>query len=176
MRRPDMPRRTQQSTRRRKSWREAGGYLWRTRKPHALIGLPIIGRHNAYVGETSSRRHRDAQHLQGSAYGAPAKDWADLDPRCYPLPMMCPNAAWARKGQEWLYIKLLLPVYNVKHNGTNPRRITPAQARAQRAARGRARVHAGVAFNVGRAMVRLVVTLAVLALAAKIGWEFTPWA
>lgn len=119
-----------------KGWRTAGCYVWRTRKPGAPLGLPIIGRHFGYVGETGSRYHRDRQHIHGGGrYGAVAKPWADLAPRCYPLPCLFPRWKWGRKIQEWFWIKLLLPVYNDKHNRSNPRRIKLGRQEAQRWAR-----------------------------------------
>lgn len=124
------------------SWRRRGVYVWRTDKPYALRCLPFIGRHFAYVGQSNSFRRRDREHLFGSmAYDSPvqAKPWSDLRPKRYAVPVLFPGWRWARERQEWLMIKLLLPVYNVQHNRTNPRRITPARALAQRAMRDRNR-------------------------------------
>lgn len=119
-----------------RGWREAGCYVWRTRKPHAPIGLPFIGRHFAYGGETGSRYHRDLQHIRGGgSYSTLPKPWSDLDPKPYPLPCFFPNNRRFRQFQEKLYIRLLLPVYNVEHNKGNPRRITPRKAAQQRAER-----------------------------------------
>ncbi len=99
--------------------------------------LPIFsGRHNAYVGHTSSRFHRDNQHKLGSStWGKASAAWADLDLKIYSLPCAFPRSKQAREIQEWLYIKLLLPVYNVEHNKTNPRKITRGKAQSQRWAR-----------------------------------------
>ncbi len=77
------------------SWKTRGCYVWRTRKPHSLLGFglrfwvpmavgvacllaaldgpwwlsPVLlmfsGRHTAYVGQTGSRHFRDQQHLYG---------------------------------------------------------------------------------------------------------------
>ncbi len=149
---------------RRRNWKQAGCYVWRTRKPHAFLGLPIIGRHTAYVGETSSRYHRDRQHRYGGGtYGHTAKMWADLDPKVYALPCLLPWWKPARKAQEKLWILLLAPVYNVQWNGWNPRRITPRQLERQRWARDAS----GMRVNVGRALSRGALTLGLLALA---GW------
>ena len=94
------------------------------------------GRHNAYVGQTSSRWHRDNQHRMGSStYGTPGAAWADLDMKIYPIPCFFPRKVWAREFQEKLWIKLLLPVYNVEWNKGNPRKISRAKAQAQRWAR-----------------------------------------
>ena len=150
------------------SWRRRGVYVWRTRKPYALFGWSLkwmlaaailgalllwqmdgpwwiafflvlfSGRHTAYVGMTSSRKHRDEQHIFGGK-GQPAKPWADLDPRVYAIPSLFPGWPWARETQEWLWIKLLLPVYNVIHNKHNPRRIPPDRAKRQRVLRESAR-------------------------------------
>lgn len=155
-------------TRRRRTWRKAGCYLWRTRKPHAPIGLPLLGRHNGYVGQTNSRRRRDEQHQRGSlTYGTMPARWSDLEPKVYALPCLFPNWKRARLAQEWLWIKLLMPVYNVQHNRTNPRRITPRRAAAQRAERDR--VHLG--FNLGRLAVRWVIGAVVWTAIALVGWE-----
>lgn len=81
---------------RRRGWRQAGCYVWRTRKPYAIVGLSLrwlllaglviglylyftggwwwlallapffSGRHTAYVGETGNRFFRDQQHIKGS--------------------------------------------------------------------------------------------------------------
>ncbi len=119
-----------------RGWRNCGCYGIRARKPSAPFGLPFVGRHWAYVGESSSRRHRDAQHLVGGgAYSVKPKDWADLDPKVYPLPCPFPHWRWTRKAMEKFYIALFWPVYNVQYNRWNPRRITPVQAKRQRYAR-----------------------------------------
>lgn len=158
---------------RRRGWRQAGCYVHRTRKPSAPLGLPIIGRHTAYVGETSSRYHRDRQHRYGGGtYGATAKMYSDLDLKIYPLPCLFPNNATARKAQEWLYIKLMLPVYNVQHNRHNPRRITPRQAERQRWARDAARGKYGVGFNIGRMLARWAIGLALLAVIGTAVWQW----
>jgi hypothetical protein len=116
-----------------RGWRNCGCYAWRTRKPSAPIGLPFIGRHFAYVGETGSRRHRDVQHAAGGGtYNAVRKDWADLDPKVYPLPCPFPQWKWTRKAMETLYMFLLWPVYNDQKNKWNPRRISLNRARRQR--------------------------------------------
>ena len=120
------------------SWRRRGVYVWRCDKPYALFGLPIIGRHFAYVGQSNSFARRDREHLYGSsAYDAVVlpKPWSDLRPKRYAVPVLFPGWRWARERQEWLMIKLLLPAYNVQHNRTNPRRISPERARIQRAMR-----------------------------------------
>lgn len=111
-------------------------YAYRTRKPGALLGLPLIGRHWGYVGQTRNPKMRDREHLEGGGrYGAAPKDWADLEPRRYVLFRLkhCPQ--WVLDLAEVVAIRLLLPVYNVQHNRGNPRRVKPAVARAQR--RGR---------------------------------------
>lgn len=122
------------------SWRKRGVYVWRCDKPYALLGLPFIGRHFAYVGQSNSFRRRDREHLLGStAYESVVlpKPWSDLRPKRHAVPILFPGWRWARERQEWLMIKMLMPVYNVQHNRTNPRRIAPARALAQRAIRDR---------------------------------------
>lgn len=143
----------------RRTWREAGCYLHRARKPHAPLGLPIIGRHNAYCGETSARRYRDAQHLgalvPGARYAGTEASWSDLDVKIYPLPCAFPNNATARKIQETLWIALLKPVYNVQKNWLNPRCISRKKALALRAARQLN----GRTFSLPRAAYRLLFAL-----------------
>lgn len=113
----------------------AGGvYGYRTRKPGAWWGLPFIGRHWAYIGETTSFYHRGKQHIEGGGtYQAVRKNWSDLDPKCYCLPL--PSWKWLLRSVETLAIVLTWPVYNIQKNRWNPRRIPPWQAAAQRAAR-----------------------------------------
>lgn len=150
-----------------KAWRRRGVYLWRCRKPHSWLGLPLIGRHNAYVGETSSRFHRDRQHLHGGGrFGAVQKPWADLDPKCYPLPCLFPGWTWVRRGQEKLYIWLLLPVYNAAWNKANPRRIKPGKAEQQRWRRDRNKL----SIDIRVMLARLLVWLTIVSAAAIGGW------
>lgn len=111
-------------------------YVYRTRKPGAVFGVPVLGRHTAYVGQTRNLPARHAEHLHGGGrYGQPAKPWADLKPRRYVVLRMkrCPQ--WVLNVVEHLAIRLLLPVYNVQHNRGNPRRITPPAARRQHSVR-----------------------------------------
>ncbi len=127
------------SRKRRRTWRERGCYAWRTRKPHAPLGLPVIGRHTAYVGQTSSRWHRDRQHLSGDArYGSLPAPWSDLAPKRYPLPCLFPQWRWSRELSEWAWTWILCPVYPVKKQPPwNLRRIGRDRAARQRAARDR---------------------------------------
>jgi hypothetical protein len=133
----------------------AGWWWW----PWLILVL-FSGRHIAYIGETSSRYFRDRQHLEGSTkYGAKGKPWADLDPKVYPVPIFLPHWRWLRKSFEWLLIKLLCPVYNtLLQPKYNLRRIRPAQAEAQRAARDAL----GMKVNIGRAIGRWAMTAVLL--------------
>jgi hypothetical protein len=141
--------------------------VWRTRKPHAFLGLPVIGRHTAYVGETGSRYFRDRQHRYGdSRYQAAGKPWSDLKPKVYPLPCLFPASPTARKIQEKLWIWLLLPVYNVEWNTKNPRRITPMKAQQQRWWREEHK-----AVQRGAAAVRAALALALTVGLTYMGWE-----
>jgi hypothetical protein len=118
----------------------SGVYVWRTRKPGAILGWPILGRHTAYVGQSSSFAHRRRQHLgkpaPWDAYATTGQPWADLSPRCYEIPL--PPWKWLRLLVEWALIKVLFPVYNVKHNKANPRRISQPRAIQMRMQRERA--------------------------------------
>lgn len=112
--------------------KRGGVYVYRTRKHHAVVGLPIIGRHVGYVGETNSFSRRDAQHLKGGGqYQSVAKPWADLSPKCYRLGL--PDWKWLRLLVEAVLIWVLCPVYNVKGQGPwNLRRVSLKRAKAQR--------------------------------------------
>lgn len=126
-----------------------GVYVWRTRKPGALLGWPLIGRHTAYVGQTKSFAHRKRQHLgrpiPNDPYASTGAAWSDLSPRCYeiPLPTLRPLLLLA----EWILSAVLLPVYNVKPRiPWNPRRISRYRALQMRATRdSRARRPHGLA-------------------------------
>lgn len=158
------------------TWRARGVYAWRCKKPHAPIGLPFIGRHWAYCGQSNSRRRRDREHLFGSVtYGTLPASWSDLAPKVYSIWILFPGWRRARLTQEWLWIKLLMPVYNDQHNRTNPRRISREKAARQRAARDKRRAGRSPLTNwtvdILVTTARLVMTLAVLAGLAAIGWE-----
>lgn len=117
----------------------AGLALWAWGGPWwlALLAPFFSGRHTAYVGQTNSRYFRDRQHLYGdSRYGAAGKPWSDLAPRVFPLPVLGHGWKWSREAQEWLYIRLLLPVYNIKDQPKwNPRKVSTTKAQQQRWAR-----------------------------------------
>ena len=111
-------------------------YAYRTDKPHAPLALPIIGRHWGYVGRTNNPRRRDMEHIKGGGrYAAVAKDWSDLRPKRKVIFKLKRRTEIMTHILEWITIKALLPVYNVEMNLTNPRRITPRRAKAQRFAR-----------------------------------------
>lgn len=115
---------------------KGGIYLFRTRKPRAPLGFPVIGRHNAYVGLTSSYYHRERQHRYGGGvYGAIQKSWADLEPKFYRI-LPLPNWRWLLHLAETLAIWVLCPVYNVKKQPPwNLRKVSPRKAESQRWAR-----------------------------------------
>lgn len=133
-----------------------GIYLIRTRKPRALVGLPVIGRHNGYVGRTSSYLRREIQHLKGDpTWGVLAKDWADLDPRFHRV-LPLPSWVWLQDLMETLAIWVLCPVYNVRKQAPwNIRRVSLRRAAFQRAARNR--------FGVAARLVPLMVRSAIYA-------------
>ncbi len=140
--------------------RRAGCYVWRTRKPNAPIGLPIIGRHFAYVGQSNNHERRAGEHLNGSVkYGTLPAPWSDLDPRRYLLPCLFSHWKWARLAQETMWIVIFWPVYNDQKNRWNPRRIKRYAAVAQRAARDKARGMGMIGVNFGRMLVRGAVTV-----------------
>lgn len=110
-----------------------GVYVYRTRKPAARLRVPLLSFHFAYVGETTSFRHRHQQHVAGGGtYSAMAKPWADLDPRVV-LRIPLPPWKWLLRTVETLAILLTWPVYNAAKNRWNPRRISlPMQAMQRR--------------------------------------------
>lgn len=134
--------------------RRGGIYLVRTRRHHLrprwfmrLFGwIPWVGaRENGYVGLTVSYHLRQKDHLGRGRFGAKAKDWSDLDPvwhKVIPLPWwLCWH--WLMHPLETLVIRLTWPRYNTDKNLWNPRRISPARARAQRLERDRIRAVGG---------------------------------
>lgn len=111
-------------------------YAYRTRKPGAVLGLPLLGRHWGYVGQTRNPKARHGEHMNGGGrYGKPAANWSDLSPKRYVLFRLghCPQ--WLLNLVELIVIRLLLPVYNDRMNRGNPRRITRRKAARQRAQR-----------------------------------------
>ena len=148
----------------------SGVYAYRTRKPMAILGLPFLGRHWAYVGETLNLELRHIQHtVGGGRYGTTAQPWADLDPRRV-LRIPLPPWKWLLRSVETLLILLLWPVYNHSKNLWNPRRIPLQVAKAMRAVRdGRRR---GVLFFRVVQGVRLVCMLG-LFLPAVFAWWVT---
>lgn len=114
-----------------------GVYVFRTRKPGAILGLPFLGRHFAYVGETTSFHHRIMQHVAGGGrFNAEQKHWADLDPKVA-LRIPLPPWKWLLRTVETLVILLVWPVYNHRKNLWNPRRVSLSMAAMQRRTRDR---------------------------------------
>lgn len=145
-------------------------YAYRCRKPGALLGLPLLGWHWGYVGQTRNPKARHWEHMNGGGrYGCTPKDWADLKPRRVVLFKMkhCPQ--WVLTTVEVFFIRLLLPVYNVQHNLGNLRRIKPHQARAQRAQRDM-RGNA-VRWSVNFTPAHLLGTLAAAAMVVMVVWR-----
>lgn len=109
-------------------------YAYRTLRPNRRRP-----RHWAYVGKSRDGQRRHRQHmgvkLPTDRYAAPGQPWNDLDPRRYVLWRSAKVRAWRLALMEFLFIRLLLPVYNDKMNRANPRRIPIYEARRQRAAR-----------------------------------------
>lgn len=120
-----------------------GLYAARVDKPHALIGLPLIGRRWGYVGMTNSYSAREGQHRNGSVtYGRPPASWSDLRPRFYrilPLPAIITHGKYRRrimKALETLMIWILCPAYNVAQQAPwNLRKVSKRRALAERARR-----------------------------------------
>jgi hypothetical protein len=120
-------------------WRMPGVvYAYRTRKSHAVLGLPFFGWHWGYVGQTRNERARDGEHLSGGGrYGKGAAPWSDLKPQRYVLFRMAHCPQWILNLMERIFVYLLWPVYNDKMNRWNPRRISRARARFHRSVRDR---------------------------------------
>ena len=141
-------------------------YAYRTRKPGAVFGLPIIGRHWAYVGRTNDLQRRHLEHiLGGGPYGAVPKLWADLEPKRYVICRRRRRREWRTHLLEWLFILLLLPVYNVSMNRRNPRRIGRAEQVRQRLARNQGAAR-GVVVGARRRLPVYLVVVALVVLAA----------
>jgi hypothetical protein len=135
----------------RRATARGGLYLWRVRKPHAVLGLPFIGRHFGYGGMTNSYSCRELEHLTGRSprlrpaqYKLPAS-WSDLEPKCYrvlPLPDSWTEGSEPTLGRqvtkalETVLIGLACPVYNDKQQPPwNVRKISRARAARMRAER-----------------------------------------
>ena len=148
---------------------KGGCYLIRAKKPGAYFGWPVISRHVAYIGETTSYYHRRNQHFYGDTrWGHAPQPWSDLEPKFYRLPTALWRYKWARLLQETMWIWLLCPVYNVKQQPPwNIRRIT--KAKAQRQAWKRAEL--GVVYRVGAPLIRKAVALIIFAGAVWSAWE-----
>lgn len=115
-------------------WRTYGEvYAYRTRKPGALLRIPFVSFHWAYVGQTRNPAMRHTEHTQGGGrYGKVSASWSDLEPRRFVLWSMkrCPQ--WLLNGAEFFFVKALQPVYNEKMNRPNLRRISRKRAAAAR--------------------------------------------
>lgn len=142
------------------------GYIVGTGWWWVSFALPLFaGRHNGYVGLTSSYYHRKNQHLVGGGvYKAQRKDWADLDPRFYRI-LPLPNWRWLLHTMETLAIALLLPVYNVqKQPPWNLRKVSPRTAERQRWERARFGPWAVLGRLIGRIVVVLLGAVLVVSL------------
>jgi hypothetical protein len=140
-------------TRRRKRRpKDAGCYVFRTRKPGAFWGWPVVGRHTAYIGEGYNRALRETEHRTGSTrFRAMPKNWIDLDPHFYRIPTPLAHVRWVRKAQESLWIWLLCPVYNIrKQPAWNARKISGRSAQWQRYLRD----NLGLWYKIPRAVFR----------------------
>lgn len=157
--------------------RKRGGiYLIRCDKPGALLGLPFIGRHNAYTGMTNSFYFRERQHFYGSSvYGSAAKPFSDLRPKFYricPLPAFITDEKIIGRRIMWLietvFIWLTFPVYNVTQQPPyNLRKIKPHKADAQRVAR----MKLGLGYKIMRTLARGAIALIVFSGAGYAVWE-----
>jgi len=153
---------------------QGGIYLFRTNKPWAILGLPIIGRHNGYVGQSVAYSLRWRQHTAGGGkFKSVAKAWSDLDPeawRILPLPgWMFARTPWAVNFLELLCIVLLAPVYNDKMNHWNLRRISKQRAHSQRTWREWAPLLLRISVMLLVLLVKLLAFMLLLLLLQKVG-------
>jgi hypothetical protein len=141
-----------------------------------VLGLPFIGRHNAYTGMTNSFYFRERQHLYGSSvYGSAAKPFSDLRPKFYricPLPEFLTTEKIIGRRIMWLietlFIWLTFPVYNVKQQPPwNVRKIKPHRADAQRIAR----MKLGIGYKLARTFARGAVALLLIVPIGYGVWE-----
>lgn len=148
---------------------KGGVYVIRMRKPGAIIGLPLVGRHFGYVGLTGSFKIRKKQHFEGDCwYNLDPKVWNDLDPSFYPV-IPLPDWKWLMEAVESIVIALTCPVYNVrKQPPWNMRKISPAQAGTQR----RLRDKLGLSYLLMRFVVRAGL-VAVVCTAGVIAYRMT---
>lgn len=110
--------------------RKPGIYLVRTRKH---LGRR---RENGYVGLSNNVHLRRLDHLGQGRHGHPAKPWSDLDPAWHVLPLpWWLGFYWTMAPLETLAMLLTWPRYNVQKNRWNPRRVTLAAQKRQRAQR-----------------------------------------
>lgn len=85
------------------------------------------GRHIGYDGVTNRPDLRDEQHKANSP-------WYDLVEKRHVIPLgVMPR--FLAECLETVLIRATFPVYNVKHNLGNPRRVKPYHAKQQRWAR-----------------------------------------
>jgi hypothetical protein len=153
-----------------------GIYLFRTRKPYAMIGLPVIGRHNGYTGQTRDYRLRWAQHIIGGGkYRAVPKSWSDLDPkpwRILPLPRwLFLHAPRVVDLLEAVCIFATAPVYNVQLNKGNLRRISLQRAAMQR----RFRDNAPTSWRIGAMFIWSTGRLLLISGVAVLLWQVISW-
>lgn len=115
--------------------RKPGIYLVRTRKH---LGRR---RENGYVGLSNHVHLRRLDHLGQGRHGQTAKPWSDLDPVWHVLRLpWWLGFRWTLAPLEFLAIKILLPRYNQTMNYGNPRRVTLAAQKRQRAQRDSATI------------------------------------
>lgn len=145
-----------------------GLYVARTDKPHAFLGLPIIGRHTGYVGMSNSFKIREGQHRNGSVtYGTTPASWSDLRPKFYriPLPRFILHGKHRRKvtkALETLLIYALCPRYNVAQQPPwNVRKTSRASAARERARRDML----GVGYRITRWALRMLVWVVIIGVA-----------
>jgi hypothetical protein len=114
-------------------------YVYRTDKPSAVLGLPVIGRHFAYGGRTNDPKARHAEHMTGRSRRTLVgrqQPWSDLRPRRYVVFRRKYRTEWMTDLLERVVIKGLLCVYNHMDRASwNPRYVSPRQAAAQRRTR-----------------------------------------
>lgn len=141
-------------------------YVYRTRKPHAPIGLPFLSRHFAYGGRTVDPAARHREHTVGGRGGRfgnkPPQPWSNLEPTRHVVFPLKSRTRLTTHLLEVLVIRGLLCVYNHQHNLGNPRRISLRRARVQRVLRDKFGRAAMAGELVGRYLVLSIIVALII--------------
>jgi hypothetical protein len=141
-------------------------YVYRTRKPHAPLGLPLISRHFGYGGRTVDPERRHHEHTVGGRGGRfgnkPPQPWSTLEPKRYVVFKLKSRTRLTTHLLEVLVIRGLLCVYNHQHNLGNPRRISLKRAKVQRVLRDKYGKAAMAGELIGKWLIRAVLAFVII--------------